>query len=159
MNLIVIETAKVAGIDVKYVPFAGSGPATVALLGGHIDYRACLLADGYPNIKVGKTRGLAMSYGKRLPEMPNVPTFKEVGLMEMPITQGMDFWGPPNFPESLSNQISKAIEKAVKDPGYIDFCRRVGYQPVFKDAQTRKDDAKLFEKNIGPAMMAAFPKK
>ena len=159
MNLIVIETAKAAGIDVKYVPFAGSGPATVALLGGHLDYRCCLLADGYPNIKAGRTRGLAMSYGKRLPDMPDVPTFKEVGLMEMAVTQGMDFWGPPNFPPSLSNQISRAVERAIKDPGYLEFCARVGYQPLFKTAQTRKEDAKLFESNIGPKLLAAFPKK
>ncbi len=158
MNLIVIETAKAAGIDVKYVPFAGSGPATVALLGGHLDYRACLLADGYPNVKSGRTRGLAMSYANRIPEMPNVPTFKEVGLMEMPLTQGMDFWGPPNFPEGLFNQISRAIETAVKDTSFLEFCRRVGYQPVFKNSQTRKEDARLFEKNIGPGLMAAFPK-
>ncbi len=100
-----------------------------------------------------------MSYRKRLPELPDVPTFKEVGLMDMPITQGMDFWGPPNLPRNLFHQISKAIEKAVKDPGYLEFCNRVGYQPVFKDAQAREEDARVFEKNIGPMLLAAFPQK
>ncbi len=158
MNLIVIETAKAAGIDVKYVPFAGAGPSGTALLGGHVDYRVCLPPEAYPNIKAGKTRGLAISYGKRLPEMPDVPTFKELGFVVIP-PLSFDFWGPPNLPESLVNQISKAVEKAVKDPGYLDFCRRILYQPVFKDAQTLKEDIKLFEENVGAILVATFPKK
>ncbi len=159
MNLNVIETAKAAGIDVKYVPFAGAGPSGTALLGGHVDYRVCLPPEAYPNIKAGKTRGLAISYGKRLPEMPDVPTFKELGLMDVIPPLSYDFWGPPNLPESLLNQISKAVEKAVKDPGYLDFCRRMVYQPVFKDAQTLKEDIKFFEEKVGPKLAATFPKK
>ncbi len=159
MNLNVIETAKAAGIDVKYVPFAGAGPNGIALLGGHVDYRVCLPPEAYPNIKAGKTRGLAISYGKRLPEMPDVPTFKELGLMDVIPPLSYDFWGPPNLPESLVNQISKAVEKAVKDPSYLDFCRRILYQPVFKDAQTLKEDIKLFEEKVGPKLAATFPKK
>ena len=159
MNLNVIETAKSAGIDVKYVPFAGAGPSGTALLGGHVDYRVCLPADTYPNIKAGKTRGLAISYGKRLPEMPDVPTFKELGLMDVIPPLSYDFWGPPNLPESLSSQISKAVEKALKDPGYLDFCRRMVYQPVFKDAQTLKEDIKFFQEKVGPKLAATFPKK
>jgi tripartite-type tricarboxylate transporter receptor subunit TctC len=159
MNLNVIETAKAAGIDVKYVPFAGAGPSGTALLGGHVDYRVCLPPEAYPNIKAGKTRGLAISYGKRLPEMPDVPTFKELGLMEVIPPLSYDFWGPPNLPKSLLNQISKAVEKAVKDPGYLDFCRRILYQPIFKDAQALKEDIKIFEEKVGPKLAATFPKK
>jgi tripartite-type tricarboxylate transporter receptor subunit TctC len=158
MNLIVIETAKAAGIDVKYVPMAGSPASNTALLGGHVDYRVCLPPEAYPNINAGKTRGLAISYGKRLPEMPDVPTFKELGLDEIP-PLGFDFWGPPNLPESLSNQISRAVEKAVKDPGYLDYCRRTLYQPVFKDAQTLKKDMNFFVEKVGPKLRAAFPIK
>jgi tripartite-type tricarboxylate transporter receptor subunit TctC len=159
MNLNVIEAAKAAGISVKYVPFAGAGPSGTALLGGHVDYRVCLPPEAYVNIKAGKTRGLAVSYGKRLPEMPEVPTFKELGLMEEIPPLSYDFWGPPNLPQNLVNQISKAVERAVKDPEYLDFCKRIVYQPVFKDAQMLKEDIRFFEEKVGPKLEAAFPKK
>ena len=159
MNLNVIEAAKAAGIEVKYVPFAGAGPSGTALLGGHVDFRVCLPPEAYPNVKAGKTRGLAVSYSKRLPEMRDVPTFKELGLMEVIPPLSYDYWGPPNLPSNLVNQISKAVEKAVKDPDYLEFCKRMVYQPVFKDAAMLKEDIKFFEEKVGPKLDAAFPRK
>jgi tripartite-type tricarboxylate transporter receptor subunit TctC len=159
MNLNVIEAAKAAGIEVKYVPFAGGGPSGTALLGGHVDFRVCLPPEAYPNVKAGKTRGLAISYGQRLPEMPEVPTFKELGLMEVIPPLSYDYWGPPNLPAALVTQISRAVEKAVKDPDYLEFCKRIVYQPVFKDAAMLKEDIKYFEEKVGPKLEAAFPKK
>ena len=159
MNLNVIEAAKAAGIDVKYVPFAGGGPSGTALLGGHVDFRVCLPPEAYPNVKAGKTRGLAISYGKRLPEMPEVPTFKELGLMEVIPPISYDYWGPPNLPANLVDQISKAVEKAVQDPEYREFCKRIVYQPVFKNAAELKEDIKYFEEKVGPKLEAAFPRK
>ena len=79
MNLIVLETAKSAGFDITYVPFAGGGPSGAALLGGHIEYRVAQPPEVYPNVKAGKTRGLAVAFPNRVPEMPDVPTFKELG--------------------------------------------------------------------------------
>ncbi len=158
MNLIALETAKSAGIEIKYVPFAGAGPSGIALLGGHVDYRVCLICDTLPNIKAGKTRGLGISYGQRLPETPNVPTFKELGIMEEIPTLSYDFWGPPQLPQSIGNIIGKAVERAVKDPDYLQFCQRIAYQPVFKNPQELKEDMKWFEEKVGPKL-AAFYKK
>ncbi len=159
LNLIIIETAKSAGIDVKYVPFPGANGGTgTALLGGHIDYRVASGPDAYPNIKNGKTRGLAVSYSERLPQMPDVPTFKELGLPEYP-SVAFAFWGPTNMPPNIVNQISKAVEKAVKDPDYIQFGKRMAWQPLFKDAQTLKKEIKSFEETVGPRLKAAYSKK
>jgi len=158
MNLIVLESSQAADIDVKYVPFAGAGPSGIALLGGHVDYRVCLPPEAFINIRGGKTRGLAVSYGKRLPEMPEVPTLKELGiLLDIP-PLSYDFWGPPNLPPGLANTLAKAIEKAVKDPDYLQFCQRIAYQPLFKDAPILKAEMKFFEEKVGPRL-AAFYKK
>jgi len=158
MNLIVSETAQAAGIDVKYVPFAGAGPSGTALLGGHIDYRVCQPIDATPRIKAGQTRALGVAYVKRLFEMPDVPTFKELGLPEYPYMD-LVLWGPANLSPNIVSQISKAVETALKDPGYVDFCKRLVLQPVFKDAQMLKEDMKSFEKGMGPRLEAAYPKK
>ncbi len=162
VNMVVIETAKDAGITIKYVPFAGAAPSNVALMGGHVDYRGCVSSDAAPNIRAGQTRGLGISNDKRLPELPDVPTFKEVGFTGLmgdlpPFTYV--FFGPPKLPESLRDQISKAVEKSVKDPDYIDYCRKVIIQPVFKDVRTAKEDMKYFSEKVGSKLETLFPKK
>lgn len=159
MNLFVVETAKSAGIDVTYVPFAGGGPSGTALLGGHVEYRVAQPSEVYPNVRAGKTRGLAVAFATRMPEMPDVPTFKELGIMFDVPPFGFDFWGPANMPAPLANQISKAIEQAIKDPEFTEMAKRLVYQPVFTGPEALRDSMKNFEKNIGPKLEAAFPRK
>ncbi|MGA2956983.1 MAG: tripartite tricarboxylate transporter substrate binding protein [Thermodesulfobacteriota bacterium] len=158
MNLIVQETAKAAGIEVKYVPFAGAGPSGTALLGGHIDYRICVVTEAINNIRSGKTKGLAISYHKRLAELPDVPTFKELGLMEISYLLTFDIYGPPNLPQNITNVLARALEKAVKDPDYIQFCQKIAYQPIFKDAGSIRSSMKFFDENIGPKLAAYYKK-
>jgi tripartite-type tricarboxylate transporter receptor subunit TctC len=158
MGMVAIEVAKAAGIDVKYVPFAGAGPSGTALLGGHVDYRVCLPPEAIPNVRAGKTRVLGLSYGKRIPELPDTPTFKELGLFEEIPTLSYDFWGPPNLPARIVDLLTKAIEKAVKDPEYLQYCQRIAYQPVFKNAQQLKEDIKFFEEKVGPKLAALYKK-
>lgn len=158
LELIVIEAAKAAGIQVKYVPFAGSGPSGIALLGGHVDFHASTAADALPRIRAGQTRGLAMPSFKRLPELPDIPTFKEVNLPLILPPYGYSFWGPLNLPQPIVNQVSKAVERAIKDKENIDFGSRILYQAIFKDAQTLKEEIKNFDETVGPKFAATFPK-
>ncbi len=160
MNLIAVETAKAAGIEIKYVPFAGAGPSGTALLGGHVDYRVCLIAEALPNIRAGKTRGLGVSYPTRIAELPDVPTFKELGIafVDFPLTLSYDLFGPSKLPSSIQAILTKVLEKAVKDPEYVQFCQKVSYFPIFKDAQAVRNDIRLFDEKIGPKL-AAFYKK
>ena len=157
MNLFVLETAKSSGIDVTYVPFAGGGPSGTALLGGHVEYRVAQPSEVYPNVRAGKTRGLGVAFASRMPEMPDVPTFKELGIMFDVPPFGFDFWGPANMPPAVASQITRAIEQAIKDPEFVEVARRLVYQPVFTGPEVLRASMKDFEKNIGPKLVAAFP--
>jgi tripartite-type tricarboxylate transporter receptor subunit TctC len=157
MNLIVLETAKGAGIDVTYVPFAGGGPSGTALLGGHIQYRVAQPTEVFPNVRAGKTRGIAVGFPTRIPEMPDVPTFRELGIpFDVPVF-GFDLWGPPNLPAPIASQLTRAFEQAVKDPGYVDTAKKLTYQPVFVGPEPLKQMMRQFDKEIGPKLVAAFP--
>jgi len=157
MNLIALETAKSAGIDITYVPFAGGGPSGTALLGGHIEYRVAQPPEVIPNLRAGKNRGLAVAFPTRLPEMPDVPTFKELGIMyEIPVF-GFDFWGPPNLPSALAKRLSAAIEQAIKDPEFVDAAKRLAYMPVFTGPDALRESMRNFEKDTGPKLAATFP--
>ncbi len=159
MNLIVLETAKSAGIDVTYVPFAGGGPSGTALLGGHVEYRVAQPSEVYPNVRAGKTRGIAVAFPNRMPEMPDVPTFKELGIMyDIPVF-GFDYWGPPNMPPALASQITRAIEQAIRDPEFTEVAKRLVYHPLFTAPEVIRESMRNFEKNIGPKLESSFPRK
>jgi tripartite-type tricarboxylate transporter receptor subunit TctC len=157
MNLIVLETARSSGIDVTYIPFAGGGPSGTALLGGHIQYRVAQPTEVFPNVRAGKTRGIAVGFPTRVPEMPDVPTFRELGIaFDVPVF-GFDLWGPPNLPAGLASQLTRALEQAVKDPEYVEVAKRLTYQPVFVGPGPLKEMMRQFETEIGPKLVAAFP--
>ena len=159
MNLVALETAKSAGMEVNYIPFKGGGPSGIALLGGHIHYRVAQPTEVFPNVQGGKTRGIAVGFPTRLPEMPDVPTFKELGIeFEVPVF-GFDLWGPPNLPPELANRLSSALQRAMKDPAYVEATRRFLYQPVFMGPDGIRAKAKDIERTVGPKLLEAFPVK
>jgi tripartite-type tricarboxylate transporter receptor subunit TctC len=157
MNMIVLETAKAAGINVTYVPYKGGGPSGMALLGGQVDYRVAQPSEVYPNVKAGKTRALAVAGPQRMEEMPDVPTLRELGIAFDVPPFGFDFWGPPNLPPALAQRITHAVEQAVKDPAFIEASRVLVYKPVFTGPDKLQESIRNFEANIGPKMMEMFP--
>ena len=159
MNLIALETAAASGITINYIPYQGGGPSGLAVLSGQIPYRVAQPADVFPNISAGKTRALALSFPTRIPEMPDVPTFKELGIMYDIPAFGFDVWGPAQLPPAVANKLMEAIQVAVKDPAFGAVAKRLLYQPVYTPPAEIKKQMDHFEENIGPKLEAAFPRK
>jgi len=157
MELTAVETAKNAGIDVTYVPFQGGGPSGLALLGGHVAYRVAQASEVYPNVSAGKTRALGVGSPVRMPELPDVPTLKEVGILFDIPPFGFDLWGPAGMSPAVVKQISAALEQAVKDPEYMAISRKFVYEPVFTGPAALKDGIRYFDSEIGPRLLKAFP--
>jgi tripartite-type tricarboxylate transporter receptor subunit TctC len=70
---------KFARVKSQPIPFKGGGPAMTAILGAHVDVGIAHPGEALPHIKAGKLRALAISSPNRFSEMPDVPTFKELG--------------------------------------------------------------------------------
>ena len=157
MRLITLnEIAKTAGIDWQYVPFAGAAPSTVALLGGHIDFRVSTPGEAIVNIRTGKTRGLALSGDKRMKALPDVPTFKELGIGEsMVLTRSI--WGPPNLAPNIVNILTKAIEKATQDPTFVKLAEeQLIVEVEYRSPDRLKGEFKAYDKKYGPKLAEAF---
>jgi len=157
MNMIVLETARAAGIQVTYIPFKGGGPSGQALLGGHIEYRVAQPSEVYPGVRSGRTRALAVAGPNRMEEMPDVPTLRELGIAFDVPPFGFDFFGPANMPPALAERLSKAIEQAVRDPGFVETSKALVYKPVFTGPEKLKESIRNFETSLGPKMMEMFP--
>src|SRR5215218_9299469 len=79
---------KAAGLKFKYVSYDGLAPRMNALLGGHIDFTGSNLTQK-GKVEAGLLRFLAIASEKRDPEMPDVPTLKELGVVEYEVVRGL----------------------------------------------------------------------
>jgi tripartite-type tricarboxylate transporter receptor subunit TctC len=111
-HLETLRFMKAAGIDLTYVPYTGTGPVIPALMGGHIK-----AAMSYSPVSVNykdKFRTLAVASEERVPAMPDVPTFKELGYDIV----GGAFRGvavPLGTPQAVVDKLAEAYTAANKE--------------------------------------------
>ena len=112
MPFAMLESA--AGVKFLHVPYSGGGPAMNALLGGQVEFTAGGPSTLISQIKGGKLRVLASWGTKRLDSLPDVPTFKELGMeMEYFIWSGVFL--PAATPAPIVTTLRDAIRRSVQD--------------------------------------------
>jgi len=115
----------VTGLDVRHVPYKGSGPAALDLMAGHIDMM--LDTGSLNNIKAGKLKALGIAADKRIPELPNVPTMKEVGV-PMVANAWYGVMLPAGAPKDITEKLNAAFNKVIKDPEVRKSLQGIGAQ-------------------------------
>lgn len=107
--------AQTAGIDIIHVPYRGSAQALTDTLGGQVQMMFFNPASVMPQIKTGSLRAVAVTSSARIPELPNVPTFREAGL---PIV--IYSWSclvvPAKTPSAIVDKLNGALTRALDDP-------------------------------------------
>jgi tripartite-type tricarboxylate transporter receptor subunit TctC len=105
-----------AKVDILHVPFKGAGPAITAVLGGQPPIGSMAGTAPMPHIKAGKVRALAVSSGKRLASLPEVPTLGELGYPGMEDYTWVGLFVPAGTPPEAVQKLNDAILKAVQAP-------------------------------------------
>ena len=108
--------SKIAGVQMNHIPYKGSGQAIVDLLAGQINMNFDTMPPVLEHIRSGKLKALAISTPKRIPQLPNVPTFEEVGIKGFDVTNWYSVMGPKGMPADMVNKIDKAVKVAMADP-------------------------------------------
>ena len=113
-----IEQFKLAtGANFVTVPFAGGGPMTTSLLGGHTPI-VCSALGNYVNlIRQGKLRGLAVTAKKRSAAMPDIPTLEEFGIMGQEGETMTGVFVPAGTPKPIVDLLQREISAIVNEPG------------------------------------------
>jgi tripartite-type tricarboxylate transporter receptor subunit TctC len=107
---------KAAGIKLKYVSYDGLAPRMNAILGGHIDLTDSNLTQK-GKVDAGQLKFLAIGSEKRDPEMPNVPTLKELGInIVYEVVRGLLV--PKGTPEPVRAKLIEACGKAAAEPEF-----------------------------------------
>jgi len=139
--------ANAAGIKLFHVPYQGGGPALTALLGGQVHALASGPAPAVGQIKAGKMRALASWSTERLPLMPDVPTFKELGYdAEFYIWSGV--FAPAAIPTPVLDRLRAAVREAATSPEFKGAMEKVQTPVNYLDAPAfrtywEKDAARL----------------
>ncbi|MGO4328067.1 Bug family tripartite tricarboxylate transporter substrate binding protein [Cupriavidus sp. 2TAF22] len=125
-----------AGAHFLHVPFKGAGEATVALLGGTVDFQIASIPGVIGQVAGGKLSVLAVSGDKRLPALPNVPTFAEAGLRGYGVTNFTGLWAPKGTPREVLNRIQKEVAIAMATPDMRTYAQSIGADAGYWDTRT-----------------------
>lgn len=101
-----------AGLKLQHVPFVGSPPALVQVMGGQIPIMVDGMATSLPLIRGGKLKAYAVIAKSRSPELPSVPTFAELGHPEIDFSNLAVVIVPSGVPTELVEKIRTAVIKA-----------------------------------------------
>lgn len=105
-----------AGLDMQHVPFAGSPPALIQVMGGQIPIMFDGMATSLPQIKAGKLRALGVASSSRSTHLPQVPTLVEQGFPEITYGGWFGFIANASMPDELVARINAAIIKSAASP-------------------------------------------
>ena len=105
-----------AGIDMMHVPYKGSGPAHMDLMGGQIQVMFDNLVALMPHFKSGKLRPLAVSTLKRHPLLPDVPSLSEAGVKGFEAVAWFGMVAPPGTPRDVVARLNAEVVKILAMP-------------------------------------------
>ena len=113
----------------QHIPYKGTGPAIVGLLGGEYHFNFMGLTGAFGQVRAGKLRAIAVTTSKRLPTAPDVPALSEV-VPGFEVVGWYGVTGPANMPKPLVNKIHAAVVSLVKSPEFIKIMRDNGSEAV-----------------------------
>ena len=112
-----------------HVPYRGGSPYITAILAGEVQMAFDNLVVFLQHIQAGKMRALAVASATRLPQLPDVPTFAELGFPALNQTSWTGIAAPAGTPAAIVTALHQAIRKAATDPAMIENLKTRGVVP------------------------------
>lgn len=120
-----------SGVKLNHVPYKGSGPALIDLIGGQVQVMFDNMSSGMPHVQGGKLRALAVTGPRRDPRFPNVPTIAEAGVPGYSGTSWFTLAAPASTPPALVDKLNKDVQRVLAAPEVVARYDKLGvnYSP------------------------------
>ncbi len=105
-----------AGVFITHIPYSGAGPALRDTVGGQVEIIFDNVPSALPHIQAGRLIPIVVAASQRLTALPNVPTFKEVGLEPVNRMAYYGIVGPKGLPAEVVQKINAGVRTALQDP-------------------------------------------
>lgn len=126
-----MELLKVqAGLFMVHVPYRGAAPALADVVGGQVPAMMVDLAAGSGFIKGGKVKALAVANATRLPQLPDVPTFAELGFKNVEAAALVGMVVPAATPADVIATLNRQVVAVINDPAVNKRMTDFGIEPV-----------------------------
>jgi tripartite-type tricarboxylate transporter receptor subunit TctC len=130
MHVLGEALGRAASVEMTHVPFKGAAPLKQELIAGRIHLGGDQLSSSLADIKAGKLKALATSASRRIPELPEVPTVRELGYPVLEADGWNGFFAPAKTPREIVERLSKEAAAAVKHPEVAKRLREMAAEPV-----------------------------
>ncbi|HEY1364957.1 MAG TPA: tripartite tricarboxylate transporter substrate-binding protein [Xanthobacteraceae bacterium] len=126
-HLSTVQLANIAGLKLQHVPYTAFSQATTDLLSGRIALWIPTLGGSIGNIQAGKVRPLAISGPARAEALPEIPTFKELGI-EFGESSWYALFAPKGTPREIIGKINREVERIIALPDVRSRAVTLGYR-------------------------------
>jgi tripartite-type tricarboxylate transporter receptor subunit TctC len=105
-----------AGVFITHIPYRGSGPALVDLVGGQVQMSFDTMPSVIGQIKNGRIRALAVASANRNPQLPNLPTMAEAGMKGVEMSAWYGIYMPASTPKTVQDRVYAEVSKIIAMP-------------------------------------------
>jgi tripartite-type tricarboxylate transporter receptor subunit TctC len=144
-NHLAFEMLKqLAGFQATHIAYKGSGPATVALMSGEVDFSFAGALTSLPHIRAGRIKALAVTARKPSALVPGAPPLMTF-YPDFEMSNWYAIFAPAGTPAAIVNKLSSEIAAAIKWPDAREFMAREGAEPV---GSTPQEFAAFFKNEV-----------
>jgi tripartite-type tricarboxylate transporter receptor subunit TctC len=118
--------AQQAAIAVEHVPYKGASQGLLDLVGGHISFAAQTLTSTFGQIRAGTLTAVAQTAERRLPDFPDLPTFREQGYPDLVTTTWFSLSGPAGLPADIVEKVNRTVVSTMARPEIDQRMRQEG---------------------------------
>jgi tripartite-type tricarboxylate transporter receptor subunit TctC len=136
---------KMTGVDMTHIPYKGGGPATIDLIGGHVQISFATTTSIINAIRSGQVRAIAVTSAKRFPLLPDLPTIAESGVPGFETEEMQGIVAPAGVPKPILDKLNTEIVKILEMPDVKATLTNLGATP---QAGTPEDFSKYLHSEV-----------